>query len=1214
MHRTLPAVGVSANRSSIPCSMAVGALVATLLAPPSLSALEPSRALTQAMLRGWQTGQGLPQNSVYAIRQTRDGYLWLGTEEGLVRFDGVRFVVHDKHNTPAIRHNWIQSLVETSDGSLWIAIVGGGLARYKDGSFQSYSTSQGLPSDSVWDLAEDGDGSLWIATDAGLARFRDGRITAIGNAGGSPRDQLRVIHKSRDGSLWIGTDGHGLTRMRDGRFEVWTTAQGLSSNVIWAIRETSDGSLWIGTSSGLDRLQGGIITRYSHSQGLPDDYIRALYVDRRGVLWVGTGGGGLARLRDGVFSSLSTSDGLASNDIRSFWEDGEGDLWVGTAGGGLACLRDGKFSVYGTREGLFGENVRTVIEDSSGAMWIGGHGGVTRLSGGRTETFTRSNGLAGNTVYALHEDHQGSIWIGTASGLTRYQNGKFASFGVNDGLSHEAVRALEEDAAGRLWVGTEGGLNVRLEDGRFRSYTTKDGLTNNGILALHRARDGTLWIGTRQGLNRSANGVIEPFKVDGLDRAPIISIHEDAAGTLWFASGAVGLFRWKQGRLASFTSRQGLFDDTLMETLEDGRGNFWVGCNRGIFRLSTKQLDDVASGRRRTVDSIVYGVGDGLRSPECNGGSQPAGWKASDGRLWFATIHGAAVIDPARIASNPIPPPIVVERVSAGKHAWTPARTLVLPAGSNDLEIQYTALSFGAPERVRFRYRLEGFDDGWIEAGNRRSAFYTNLPPGNYRFRVTACNEDGVWNESGVALPLTIEPRFFQTVSFRLLLLLVALAAIWAIDRARLWRLHRRERALTLLVAERTHSLEEALRAAQLARLEAEEHRMEAEHQRAEAEIQHIEAEHHRIEAEEANRAKSTFLASMSHELRTPMNSIIGFSEILAQRLDGQIEPRLLNFLMLVRTSSQHLLALINDILDLSKVEMGKMEVFPEPTQIRSVVNGVTQVMTAISSSADVIIQVDVPDHLPSIETDSGKLKQILFNLLSNAVKFSPAGSVITISAKLVGDVMEIAVTDRGPGIAAEDFHKVFEEFRQLGPARNLQVGTGLGLSLVKKFSELLRGSVRIESTLGEGTTFTVTLPLRYSASREGEIAAEPSGPIVLVIDDDDGQWDILRTTLESANYVPMRVQSGRDALARLKRVDASAAVLDLALRGGEGWEVFRALRADAIPVVVMTSADDSHPANELGTATVLIKPIHPDKLLDRLRRAMRAGQDVAHR
>ncbi len=1161
-------------------------LAGVLLAPVAL-ALDPSKALTQYMLTVWQTDQGLPQNSVFAIHQTRDGYLWMGTEEGLVRFDGVRFTIFDKRNTPAIRHNWIQSLLETSDGSLWIGIVGGGLARYKDGTFSNYSTNDGLPNDFVWDLADGGDGSFWIATDGGLARWANGRITTVDRT----HEQLRVLARAHDGTLWIGTDGHGVLQWKNGRLEPFESAA-LPSGITLAIRETRDGNVWLGTAAGLLRLRGAETQLFTHLDGLPHDNIRSLYEDSHGVLWIGTGDGGVARFVNGSFTTLTTEQGLASNDTRSLFEDREGNLWVGSGGGGVARLRDGTFTMYGAREGLFGDNIRTVLQDRTGAMWIGGRGGVTRISAGERQTFTHLNGLSSDVVYSLHEAHDGSIWVGTDNGVSHCRDGRCELMPM-DGLSHGEVRAFEEDADGTLWIGTEGGLDQRGPGATARAFTTKDGLPSNGILTLHRARDGDLWIGTRQGLARiTRDGTLERFTTAGLAQAPIISIAEEPDGTLWFGSGAVGLFRLRpdhrNDHIDHFTSHQGLYDDTLMETLEDGAGNFWIGTNRGVFRVSKRELDEVARGLRKTVESTIYGTGDGLRAAECNGGTQPAGWKSADGKLWFATIRGLAMVDPTHLAPSLVPPPVVVEHVGAGNRSWSTPRALDLPAGSNDLEIQYTALSFSAPERVRFRYRLEGFDREWVDAGNRRTAYYTNVPPGTYHFRVSAANESGVWSTADAILPLTIAPRFYETVAFRIALAIVLLLVIWLIDRARIWRMRARERWLTALVAERTRSLEEALAG-------AEEHRREAERQ-------HIEAERLRIEAEAASRAKSTFLANMSHELRTPMNSIIGFTDILSQRLEDKIDAKFHNFLLLVRTSSQHLLAMINDILDLSKVEMGKMEVFPETFPLHDVVNGVTQVMSAISQRANVTIEVEIASDIPAIETDPGKLKQILFNLLSNAVKFSPRGTMISLAARRIDEKLELSVSDQGPGIAATDVEKAFEEFRQLGPARNAQVGTGLGLSLVRRFSELLGGSVRVESIPGEGSTFYVTLPLRYSAVMASGDIAMPSGSTVLVIDDDDEEWKVVRAALDTTSFVPMRVQSGREALARLQRISPAAAVLDLALRGGEGWEVLAALRKAEIPVIVIASADDSHPAQE-QTPDVLIKPVQSRKLIERLQR-----------
>jgi signal transduction histidine kinase/ligand-binding sensor domain-containing protein len=1028
-------------------------LLAAIVATPVM-ALDPSLALTQYVMSDWQSEEGLPQNSVYSLLQSRDGYLWVGTEEGLVRFDGIRFVVFDKRNTRAIRANWIRVLREANDGSIWFGTIGGGLVRMHRGLFTSFTLRDGLPSDAVWDILEERPGVMIVATDAGVVRLAGGRFEKLDLGGALSSERIRAIATDSSGRLWIGSDGGGLARSSPRGFE---RVAGLASEYVTAIHRAADGSMWVGTTRGVVRFAGDSVTMLRVADGLPNENVRTIFEDHQGTTWIGLYGGGLARVRGSAIESLS--DALPSADVSAVIEDDEGDIWLGTGGGGLVRLASRPFSVIGGPEGLDDENVRSVLEDRNGATWIGTRRGLVRMRGREMTSFTTANGLAGEIVYALFEDGSGAIWAGTEKGVSQITSAGIRTFTTADGLGHETVRAIVADHAGRLWVATTAGLSLR-EGERFRNFTRRDGLTDESVLALRVARDGVLWIGTQRGLTRHDDGRFRRVGHPLLDQAPVIAIEEDEEGAVWAATGGKGLFRIRNGEVVHLTSAQGLFDDTLMTWLDDGRGNFWSSSNRGIFRVRKSEIRALAEGTRSTVTSVVYDVSDGLRSNECNGGSQPAGWRRRNGRLLFASIRGVATIDPAAALRQPPAPRLIVEEVTTDAGTFTPDSALQLPPGSSDLSVQYTAVALSAPEKVRFRYWLEGFGSHWVEAGGRRVAYFTNVPAGSYRFLLSA-SSGGEWSKP-VELRFAIEPRFFETWWFRGLLVALGIALLFSIDRLRHWRLRAEERKLTALVAERTRSLELALADAELARAEAQRSRMEAE---------------------QASSVKSAFLASMSHELRTPMNSIIGFSEVLEDRLRGKIEPRLFHFQHLVLVSAHHLLQIINDILDLSKVESGRMEVFPEVFDVRETIDRACATMSAIAARVSVELVVDAPEDIPPVETDPGKVKQILFNLLSNAVKFSPPGSSVVIRVRSDHDWLSIVVIDHGGGISPADMQHVFEKFRQFGGARNSSVGTGLGLALVKEYAELLGGRVSVESKVGEGSRFEVRLPMRHPAA-----------------------------------------------------------------------------------------------------------------------------------
>ncbi|HKS43191.1 MAG TPA: two-component regulator propeller domain-containing protein [Blastocatellia bacterium] len=736
-----------------------------LLLSAVVSSDSSEKPLSQYIHDAWQTDQGLPQNTVFAVTQTPDGYIWLATQEGLVRFDGIRFTVFDKRNTPQMKDNNIQTLYLDRAGQLWAGTEGGGLVRLKDGVFTAYTTEDGLADNIVDAIYEDRAGNLWVGTLGGLSRFKDGKFTTFTARDGLPSDAVLSICEDRAGNLWIGTEDDGLSRLKDGEFVSYTTKDGLSNNLVRALHEDREGNLWIGTRAGLCRFKDGKFTSFFAKDGLVDDSVLSIYEDREGSLWIGTRGG-LARRKDGRFSAYTTKEGLSENSVASIYEDKEGNLWIGTYEGGLNRLKEGSFTAYTRKDGLADDIVRPIYQDSKGVLWIGTASGLSRSSDGKIINYTAKDGLADNNVLALREDRAGALWIGTGGGLNKLTGGRMASYTTEKGLSDNTVLSLCESRDGSLWIGTASGLN-RLKDEKITAYTTRDGLTNDSIWSLYEDGEGTLFIGTDGGgLNRFKDDRFTALTTkDGLANDIVLSLYADREGALWIGTNG-GLSRLKDGRVVSYTTAAGLFDDVVFQILEDAKDNLWMSCNKGVFRVSKQELEDFAQGGLRAINSVSYGTADGMKSRECNGGFQPAGWKTRDGKLWFPTIKGAAVIDPESIKINQLAPPVLIEQVLADHEPIDTAQGAQLAPGKSKFEFHYTGLSFIAPEKVRFKYKLEGFDTDWIDAGTRREVAYTNIPPGSYRFRVMACNNDRVWNEAGAAFSFYLKPRFYQTYWF----------------------------------------------------------------------------------------------------------------------------------------------------------------------------------------------------------------------------------------------------------------------------------------------------------------------------------------------------------------------------------------------------------------------------------------------------------------
>ena len=755
-----------------------------LLAATRTSALDPNRNLNQFGHQAWLTENGLPQNTVQAIVQTNDGYLWVGTQDGLARFDGLNFTVFDKENTPAFKSNDIRFLHEDRQSRLWISTSYGLICRH-NGQFTAFTVSEGLPDNSVGPVVEDTNGNIWIGSAGGLSRFENGNFKTFTVEQGLARNVIQTLYARADGSLLVGTSS-GLQFFNGDQFSPRNSSTGPVPSSITSIAMTPGGDMFVGTLDGLLHVDG---EGRQNTIALPNSRVSALYRDREGALWIATAGG-LARWQWNSLETFTANDGLSSNLVLSIFEDREGSIWIGTEAGGLNLLKSKKFTTYTTKDGLPNDLVKAIYQDAQGGIWIGSNGGgLTLFKDGKFSTWSTRDGLSSDVVLSLAGDTEGTLWIGTPDGLNRFKDGKFQTFTFAEGLSNDLVRSVFVDRNGVLWVGTRDGLNS-FRNNEFTTYTTHDGLANNFIGAIYEDSKGNLWVGTLGGLSKIKDGKFQTFTTkDGLSSNTVISLYEDAAGDLWIGTNGGGLNRLRGDKFVSFTNRNALAADVIYRILEDKQQNLWCSSNKGIFRVSKSELESVANGATSELNPVFYGPADGTLTREASGGGHPAGWKTSDGRMWFATIKGLAVIDPEHIPLNTSPPPIAVEQLFVDNQSIPLTQKLALPPGLARLDFYYTALSFIAPENVRFKYKLEGFDKDWIDGGARRVASYTNLRPGNYKFRVIAANNDGVWNETGAAVDLYLQPRFYQTYWFYLICVLLLALTAWQLYRLRVRRM-----------------------------------------------------------------------------------------------------------------------------------------------------------------------------------------------------------------------------------------------------------------------------------------------------------------------------------------------------------------------------------------------------------------------------------------
>jgi ligand-binding sensor domain-containing protein/signal transduction histidine kinase len=1030
----------------------------SLGAPAPGAGLDPNKAVTQYNLDAWTTGNGLPQNTITAIVQTRDGYLWLGSFGGLARFDGERFVVFDKSTTPALRNSGVHALLPDRDGGLWVGTNGGGLTLLKEGVTRTFSTADGLSADVVRALFQDRQGRIWAGTNGGLSRLEeDGRFTSWTAANGFTSNVVRAIREDAQGALWVGTNGDGLFRMQDGRFTRFTGKDGLPSDLVFSLAFDREGALWVGTNGGgLARYADGRFRVYGRPDGLDGDIIWSLFDDVDGRLWVGTYGAGLFRREGDRFKGLTTRTGLSSDFVRALWQDHEGSLWIGTNTGGLARLRDGKFTTYTTREGLPHDVAKTVQAGTDGSVWIGtSGGGLARLKDGAFAAWSRREGLPHDFVQALLLDRQGALWVGTnGGGVARFADGRFRTYTARDGLVNDHVATLVEDRDGVIWIGTNAGGVSRFQDGRFTAVTRKDGLGANLVMAMLADRQGALWVGTDGGgLTRIQGKDLRTFTVaDGLAADSVLCLYEDAEGRLWIGTSGGGLSLRQGDRFTTFSTRQGLHDDVVFAVLEDARGGLWLSGNRGISRVEKRALL-AGDGGPRLVPQ-VFGVADGMKSNECSGVSQPAATRMPDGRLVFPTTRGIVVVDPERLPRNETPPPVRVEELLASGASYLGERR-ELPPGAANWEIRFTALTFLAPERVRFRYRLAGFEDEWVEAGGRRSAFYTQVPPGAYTFEVHASNNDGVWSQAPARVEVALQPRFHQTRTFHGLVAL-SLVLLGAFGYALHMRgLTARRRELERLVQERTQALTEQQQ-------RAEEARAEAERQR---EI-----------AQQATEVKTEMLQIAAHDLKNPLQFVLGHAEMAEISL-GEGKP-VGQYVANIHLAAHRMLETLTRLLDASAMDTGQLVLRSQRLDLGYVARLVVEANRAAASRKGQDLGLEVEGELP-VTGDAQRLVEVVENLVGNAIKYSPLSSKIQVTARRQDGRAVVEVKDAGPGLTEDDKRRMFGRFQRLS-ARPTggEPATGLGLSIAKQLAELMSGEISAASAgPGQGACFTLSMP-----------------------------------------------------------------------------------------------------------------------------------------
>ncbi|MGO8681817.1 MAG: two-component regulator propeller domain-containing protein [Limisphaerales bacterium] len=1024
----------------------------------------------------WDTENNLPSSTVTAIAQTPDGYLWIGTYNGLARFDGVRFVTFDPVNTPALSQTRVQGLFFDANGMLWINTFRGGLTSYHDGVFRNewpdqatfdlhttlvYSSSnlvtfvtqfgevlQRNPAGTNLDWkictpppgsrpifqCTGSDGRFWfLSRDGHILQFAAGAFKELPQDGGLAGKHINTLVADASGRVWAGAENE-IGCWDGSRFEDMTPTNGEAALQPQLLIPAKNGEMWVLDGGRFRKMAGrewvAEVAGWRGLLGWASGRAMGMHEDREGGLWFNHYGNGLFHITpDGKYQRLTTQDNLPGDRVGAWFQGSDGGVWVGMDHGGLARLRDRQFHVIGTAEGLPARTVSSVCEDANGTVWIGtAGGGLCRWSNGKITCFPVGASASANFVFSVFPRADGGLWLSAAEGEILHQ--------FHDDLVQRAtwevhgIKSILTDRAGRVWMGTKAGIAVWSGNDR-RFLTTNDNVALPAVRALVQTPDGTVWAGADDGaLYRCETNHLQAFRPrDALAEQPIYSLVADDSGSIWAGTFRGGLLRFSSGKFSRFTAKQGLPVDVISQILDDKHGRLWLGTHQGIYCVAKTALNAVAAGRTNTLDYVIYVRHDGLPALEFSDGYQPACWRGADGRLWFTTVRGVVCVDPDKLTANSLPPPVIIEELRVdGEPVALNGGKIIVPPGHKQFDFRFTALSFDAGDKARFRYRLDGLDANWVDADTRRTAQYRNLEPRDYCLRVIACNSEGVWNGTGAAVRFEVQPFFYQTWWFKTFAGVAVVGGISLAVRRGVMRKYRRQLALL--------------------------------------------QQQHAIERDRARIAKD-----IHDDIGAGLTQITLLTE-LARREPEQVGAHLEH----ISGSARQLTRAMDEIV---------WAVDPQHDTFTGLMDYISAFAEDFLRTAGIRCRMDVPLALPAMRVDA-ELRYNLFlalkEVLNNVVKHAKATEV-WLRLRIEPRAFTLTVEDNGQGMPAAGGNGA----AGAGAGR---ITSGSGLVNLEKRLAAIGGRCEIHSAAGQGTRVEMTLVVNNVASPVMAIGQNPPGEL----------------------------------------------------------------------------------------------------------------------
>ncbi len=1041
--------------------------------------LNPEKSFTQYSYDNWTSANGLPTNSLLHLFQDGNGYLWMSGYSGLIRFDGLDFKVFNTRNTPEFKSNVIRNIVEDQNGVIWLSTQGNGLVAYTNGKFIVHGKELGLMHLYRGLLADD-KGRIWSASpEHGWFFLENDKFNFINYSSSLKNIEVRSIVQGNKGEIWFATLGEGLFKYENEELLSYKISDGLTDNWVYSLYVDANNTLWVGTGKGICYYNGHQFVRV-----LPelDFTINKLLTDRYGNLWIASTNG-LYRydLNANVLEHFSEENGLSSNYVVDFLFDREGNFWMTHSKGGLSRIKDGKFTNYTETGGLPGRVVNTICETGNKQFLLGlDNGTLAEITNRKIVPFRLKTNLEDTRIRHILKDTRGNLWISTYLGLLQKKpDGTEVWFDRINKFKDSKIRLTYEDTIGNIWVGTRNSGLIKIDkSGVLTTYNVEKGLTSNLVMSIAEDPQGTIWVGTSEGkgaLNSiSKEGVIKSFGEDvGLNSDIIFNLYCDKDGTLWIASTS-GLWVYWKGKFYNINSLNGLEANSVFDVIEDDFGSIWLPYEEGVMRLDKQELTNFIKTGTGGINCRVYNKSDGMTTSECNPTAQVL--KSKGGRLYFATLDGISVIDPIDELINNYVPPVVIEEIRTDEKLANLKSELVFEPGIKRYSITYTAISLYDSQKIKFKYQLIGFENHWVEVNNQRTVSFTNLPYGNYTFKVTSTNSDGIWSDQYTQISFSVKPRFYETTLFYILFLISVITIVYVFYILRITQLRRSKEELEISVSERTSEIVKQNKELELQKQEIQAKNNVLISQKAEIELQAKELQRQKEELNESNKTKDKIFSIISHDLRGPLGNIKNMLALIVLKQNEFDEVKRNRILENLSEITKSTFYLIDNLLNWSRSQRGLVTYDPQMFLVAPLVDDIIELTrpTAIKKAIQVISHLE-PSELAF--ADLNMVKTIFRNFIENALKFTPQQGRIDISSKLLGDKIEFSINDSGVGMSVETIEKIVngsDIFSTFGT--NQEKGSGLGLLICKDFIHQCGGELRSESTIGQGSIFSFTL------------------------------------------------------------------------------------------------------------------------------------------